>query len=171
MKKIKIFFFILVICFSKISYSAEKSEVFDGKGGREDESFLNKKDSNFKKGNNALKQSFKLKKKNKIKKANKRLEKALSYFISANKETPGNVKILNQLGYSFYLVGDLIMSEIYYQEALDIDPKNILINQRLGELYINTNRVDLAEERLKILANCSCQEYTKLKEIILSKKN
>ena len=58
------------------------------------------------------------------------------------------------------------MSEIYYLEGLEIDPNNNLINQRLGELYFNTKRVDLANERLEVLSICNCGEYSELKEII-----
>ena len=36
----------------------------------------------------------------------------------------------------------------------------------LGELYVATNRIDLAKERLKILESCNCEEYNELKEII-----
>ncbi len=165
MKMIKIIFFILIII-PNFSYAAEKNETFDGSGGRDDSSYLNAKNSNFKKGSDALKQALKLKKKNKIKKSNKHLEKALNYFVLAYKETPDNLEILDRLGFVNYLAGDVIMSEIYYSEALNIDPKNNLINQKLGELYFNTERIDLAKERLKILSNCNCKEYSALKMTI-----
>ena len=64
------------------------------------------------------------------------------------------------------MVGDTIMSEIYYNQALDIDPNNNLVNQRLGELYFKTKRTTLANEKLKILSNCNCEEYSILKMII-----
>ena len=170
MNEIKKKIFIIIFIFVSCSQVASEDETFDGKGGREDLSFLNAKNSNFKKGNYALKQALKLKKKNKIEKSNKRLEKALSYFVLANNETPDNLEVLSVLGFSYYLVGDTIMSEIYYNEALDIDPKNNLINQRLGELYFNTKKIKLAKERLKILSNCNCQEYLRLNAIINGKK-
>ena len=160
MKKLKIIFFILTIFFSNISYLVADKE------GLEDKSYLYSKNSNFKKGNDALKKALKYKKKNKIKKANKKLEKALVYFLSSYKESPNNIEILNLLGFSYFLIGDPIMSEIYYMEGLDIDPKNNLLNQRLGELYFYTKRVDMAKDRLKILNSCNCQEYLNLKKII-----
>ena len=40
----------------------------------------------------------------------------------------------------------------------------------MGELYVVTNRIDLAKERLSILANCNCEEYSDLKEIIAGTK-
>ena len=141
-----------------------------GKGaqstGREDLSFLEAQNSNFKKGRDALKQALKYEKKNKIKKANKKYEKALRYFVSAYEESPYNVEIINLLGFTYFKVGDLLMTEIYYKEGLSIDPKNTLINKRLGLLYINTKRVDLAKERLKALNTCNCEEYNYLKDII-----
>ena len=36
----------------------------------------------------------------------------------------------------------------------------------MGELYINTQRMELAKERLNVLTNCNCEEYNELKEII-----
>tara|TARA_B100000003_G_scaffold132438_1_gene118810 strand:- start:835 stop:1347 length:513 start_codon:yes stop_codon:yes gene_type:complete len=170
MNKIKKIFFILILITPTFSYTNEKNEEFDGKGGRDDISYLNAKNSNFKKGNDALKQALKLKKKNKFKKSNKRLEKAVNYFVLANKENPNNLQILNLLGFSYNLLGDTIMSEIYYTDALIIDPKNNLINQKLGELYFNTKRIDLAKQRLDLLVNCNCREYVELKKVISGTK-
>ena len=44
------------------------------------------------------------------------------------------------------------------------------INEYLGELYVVTNRIDLAKERLEVLASCNCEEYSELKEIIAGTK-
>ena len=44
------------------------------------------------------------------------------------------------------------------------------INEYLGELYVATNRINLAKERLKVLENCNCEEYDELKEIIAGTK-
>ena len=137
-----------------------------GKGGRDDKSFMNAKNSNFQKGKDALKQALKLKKKDKPKKANKKFEKAIKYFILDYESFPEDVDLLNHLGFTYNLVGDFMMSEIYYREALSIDPKNPVINQRLGELYVNTKRIDLANERLKTLKICNCEEYLFLKNIL-----
>ena len=172
MKKI-IYLIIIFLFFSlnlALSFTSNPDPNDIGTGGRDDLSFLKAKNNNLKKGNDALKQAIKYIDKNKNKKANKRLEKALGYFVLAYKETPENLEILYLLGFSYYLIGDMIMSEIYYSEALEVDPQNIIINQKLGELYFNTNRVDLAKEKLKVLANCKCKEYSELKKIISGKK-
>ena len=171
----KILKYVIILIFSLFLFN--QSYAFldkDGKGaqsdGRDDSSFIEAKNSNFKKGKDALKQAMKYKKKNKLKKSTKSFNKAIKYFVSAYEETPNNIELLNYLGLVYYMVGDNIMAEIYYNQALVIDPKNNLINQRLGELYFNTTRTSLAKEKLKILSNCNCEEYSVLKMIIDGKK-
>ena len=61
------------------------------------------------------------------------------------------------------------IGNIYANEALflsKINPKHNGINEYLGELYIQTNRLDLAKERLEVLKNCKCEEYEELKELL-----
>ena len=53
-----------------------------------------------------------------------------------------------------------------FKKGLKIDPKHVGINEYLGELYISTNRLDKAKERLKILETCNCEEYFELKNLI-----
>ena len=40
----------------------------------------------------------------------------------------------------------------------------------MGELFVVTNRMDLAKERLAVLKNCNCEEYEELKAVIEGKK-
>ncbi|MBD1174219.1 DUF2225 domain-containing protein [Pelagibacterales bacterium SAG-MED01] len=164
--KYVIFLFLSLFLLSNVQAFMDKDNKGAQSTGREDLSFLNVKNSNYKKGIYAIKRASKFEKKNKLKKANKYFEKALKYFVSAHKEYPDNIDILNYLGFTYYKVGDLTMSEIYYQEGLVIDPKNNFTNQKLGEIYFNTKRVNLANERLKFLSSCDCQEYLDLKSIM-----
>ena len=164
--KYVIFLFLSLFLLSNVQAFMYKDNKGAQSTGREDLSFLNVKNSNYKKGIYAIKRASKFEKKNKLKKANKYFEKALKYFVSAHKEYPDNIDILNYLGFTYYKVGDLTMSEIYYQEGLVIDPKNNFTNQKLGEIYFNTKRVNLANERLKFLSSCDCQEYLDLKSIM-----
>ena len=162
---------ILIFIFSLILINnAQSFTDSDGKGaqsdGRDDSSFLKAKNSNFKKGKDALNQALKYEKKNKVEKANKRFNDSIDYFLLANEEFPKSIEILNYLGFTYYKVGDLIMSEIYYLEGLNLDPKNNQINEHLGKLYLNTKRINLAKERLEVLNSCNCKEYTGLKNLI-----
>jgi tetratricopeptide (TPR) repeat protein len=127
------------------------------------------KSSNLKKGVSLIKKGKKLEKKGKIEKAKKRFDKALEYLIIANDKDPDQPDILNYLGFAFRKTGDFLMAEVYYSQGLEIDPNHVGINEYLGELYVETNRIDLAKQRLEILKNCNCEEYRELKELIENK--
>ena len=104
--------------------------------------------------------------KGKIDKANKRYQKALKLLLKSNKEKPNNADILNYLGFTTRKLGDFEKGEKYYLEGLAIEPDHIGINEYLGELYVATNRIELAKERLEILKTCNCEEYQQLRQII-----
>ena len=108
--------------------------------------------------------------KGKDKKAKKRYEKALKFLVKSNKEKPNQADTLNYLGFATRKLGDYEKGEEFYLLGLKIDPKHKGINEYLGELYVATNRIDLAKERLNVLKNCNCEEYKELKEIIDGKK-
>ena len=113
-----------------------------------------------------VKAAKKYEKKGKIEKANKRYEKAQKLLIKSNDKTPNNADTLNYLGFTTRKLGDYVGGEKYYLQGLAIEPNHIGINEYLGELYVATNRINLAIERLKIIENCKCEEYNELKEII-----
>ena len=165
MFKKKLIIVLITFIFYAPVYSAGTSSDFD-KSAREDLSHMKVKNSNFKKGNDALKQAQKYKKKGKEIKAKKRFNDALNFFLLANKEIPNNPGILNYLGFTSRKLGDFAMAEIYYELGLEIDPEHNGINEYLGELYIETNRIDKAKERLKVLENCKCDESKELKAAI-----
>jgi len=122
--------------------------------------------SNYDKGASLIKKAKKLEKKGKIEKANKRYEKAFEYLIKSNKEIPNQPDTLNYLGYASRKLGNFEVAEKYYLEGLKIKPDHKGINEYLGELYIKTNRIDLAKQRLEVLKTCNCEEYDELKELI-----
>jgi len=122
--------------------------------------------SNYDKAVKLIKFAKKYEKKGKVEKANKRYQKAVELLLKSNKKKPNNADILNYLGFATRKLGDFKKGEEYYLEGLAIEPDHIGINEYLGELYVATNRVDLAKERLEILKGCNCDEYKELKEII-----
>ena len=113
-----------------------------------------------------IKSAKKLEKKGKTEKANKKYEKAQKLLIKSNNKKPNQPDTLNYLGFTTRKLGDFENGEKYYLLGLEINPKHIGINEYLGELYVATNRLDLAKERLKILETCSCDEYNELKAVI-----
>ena len=122
--------------------------------------------SDYDKAVTIIKAAKKYEKKGKLDKAKKRYEKAQALLIKSNKKKPLQADILNYLGFTTRKLGDYENGEKYYLLGLEINPNHIGINEYLGELYVATNRLDLAKERLKILESCNCGEYTELKEII-----
>ena len=122
--------------------------------------------SNYDKAVSIIKSAKKYEKKGKKEKANKRYEKAQKLLIISNKKKPLQANTLNYLGFTTRKLGDYKNGEKYYLMGLEIDPNHKGINEYLGELYVATNRMDLARERLKVLENCNCKEYDELKDII-----
>ena len=108
----------------------------------------------------------KYEKKEKINKAKKNYEKAKNLLMKSNIENPNNADTLNYLGFTTRKLGDYKNGEKYYLQGLAINPNHKGINEYLGELYVATNRMELAKERLKVLENCNCKEFNELKEVI-----
>ena len=145
-----------VFGFANYSFSADSSNN-DGNS---------KIKTNYDKAVTLIKSAKKYEKKGKTDKAEKRYKKALKLLTKANKKKPNNANTLNYLGFTTRKLGDFKNGEKYYLEGLAIKPNHIGINEYLGELYVVTNRIKLAKERLNVLTNCNCKEYNELKEII-----
>ena len=126
--------------------------------------------SDYDKAANLIKSAKKYEAKNKTKKAIKRYEKALKLLLKENKKKPNQANTLNYLGFASRKLGDYENGEKYYLLGLEIDPNHTGINEYLGELYVATNRIELAKERLAVLKNCNCEEYKELKDIIEGNK-
>ena len=108
----------------------------------------------------------KLEKKDKVEKAQKLYLKALNKFEKAYTKDKKNADLLNYLGYSLRKTGDFKKAEIYYLKGLELDAGHLGINEYLGELYVQTGRIELAKDRLQVLNGCKCEEYDELKELI-----
>ena len=107
----------------------------------------------------------------KVDKAKKRYERALKFLVMSNKNKPNKADTLNYLGFTTRKLGDFDNGEKYYLQGLAIDPKHKGINEYLGELYVATNRHNLAVERLEVLKGCGCEEYDQLKAVIAGEKS
>ena len=113
-----------------------------------------------------IKSAKKYEKKGKLEKAKKRYNKAQKLLLKSNKKKPNQADTLNYLGFTTRKLGDFENGEKYYLLGLEIEPNHEGINEYLGELYVATNRLDLAKERLKVLEKCNCEEYDELKQVI-----
>ena len=154
----KIFVFLILTLFTTNSFSAGS------------DSTSTKVKSNYDKAVQSIKFAKKYEAKGKLEKAKKRYAKAQKLLLKSNSEKPNKADTLNYLGFTTRKLGDYENGEKYYLQGLAIEPNHIGINEYLGELYVATNRIDLANERLKILESCNCKEYDSLKQIIAGTK-
>ena len=144
---------ILYVAFISTSFSAGSSDT-------------GSKNALYDKAVNLINVAKKMEEKGKLEKAKKRYQKAQKFLIKSNKEKPNKADTLNYLGFTTRKLGDFEGGEKFYLQGLAINPKHKGINEYLGELYVATNRINLAKERLGVLKGCNCEEYDQLKGVI-----
>ena len=150
----KIVFIFLLLLFSNNCFAAS------GAGGNEN------KDSLYKSAEKLILRAKKLENKDKVEKALSLYSKAFKKLEKAYAKNKKSPDILNYLGYTLRKAGDFENAETYYLKGLELDAGHLGINEYLGELYVQTNRIDLAKKRLAVLKGCKCEEYEELKELI-----
>ena len=155
MKKL-IYTLLIIIALTNNSFSAGSSSDNDS----------TPKVSDYAKAKNLIKAAKKYEKKGKTEKAQKRYAKAQKLLLKSNEQKPLQADTLNYLGFTTRKLGDYEGGEKFYLQGLQIEPNHNGINEYLGELYVTTNRMDMAKERLEVLKTCNCEEYDELKEII-----
>ena len=116
-----------------------------------------------------VKRAGKLEKKDKTDKAKKLYSQAFNKLEKAYKSDKKNPDILNYMGFTTRKTGNFEKAEKFYLEGLSLKPNHNGINEYLGELYVQTNRIDKANERLEVLKSCNCKEYGELELIIKTK--
>ena len=134
-----------------------------------DSSSDSSKDSLYEEAIKLVKRAGKLEKNEKPDKAKKLYAQAFNKLEKAYKSDKKNPDILNYMGYTTRKVGNFDQAEVFYLEGLKIKPNHNGINEYLGELYVQTNQIDKANERLAVLKNCNCDEYNELQLIIKNK--
>ena len=128
------------------------------------------KENLYKEAKKLIVRAKKLEKKDKVEKALKLYSKAYDKLLKAYDKDKKNPDILNYLGFTLRKAGNFEEAEKFYLAGLEIKPNHKGINEYLGELYIKTNRIELAKERLEVLKDCKCEEFEELKELIEVKK-
>ena len=96
-------------------------------------------------------------------------EAGLRILEKVNRKEPGNADVLNMLGYAHRKLDRMETALGFYREALAIEPRHLGANEYLGELYLETGKLDLAEGRLaELVAACpsGCEEREELAEAI-----
>ena len=153
---IKKFIYTIIFCLvTQVSFSA-------GDSSSDSDNYLDQ----YKAAKNLVIRGKKLELKGKNEKALKLYNKAYEKLLEANKADSRNPDILNYLGFTLRKAGKYEQAEKYYLQGLEIKPDHNGINEYLGELYVQTQRMDLANERLAVLKDCDCKEYRELEEVI-----
>ena len=152
MKKL-IYTLLIIIALTNNSFSAGDSNT-------------TAKASDYTKAKNLINAAKKYEKKGKIDKAQERYAKAQKLLLKSNEIKPLQADTLNYLGFTTRKLGDYEKGEKFYLLGLQVEPNHNGINEYLGELYVATNRIDMAKERLEVLKTCNCEEFDELKEII-----
>ena len=80
--------------------------------------------------------------------------------------------VYNLLGFTLRKTGDFKTSLTYYTKALELQPDHKAAREYLGELYVETGKMDKAKEQLAILAKLcpgGCEEREDLQKAINAK--
>ena len=162
MKKILVLLATLFLCANLMAAGSDSSSS-DSSGGESNKKSL------YEDAVKLVKRAGKLEKKEKLEKAKKLYSQAFSKLEKAHKSDKKNPDILNYMGFTTRKVGNFEQAEKFYLQGLKIKPNHNGINEYLGELYVQTNQIDKANERLAVLKNCNCDEYNELELIIKNK--
>ena len=155
-----------ILIFLILSIGPAFSAGSDSSGSSSGGGNSNNSEDLYKSSVSLIKRAGKLEKKDKKEKAEKLYSQAFKKLSKALKKDKNNPDILNFMGFTSRKVGNFSEAEDYYLRGLAINPKHNGINEYLGELYVQTNRIDKANERLEVLKNCNCKEYGELELII-----
>ena len=155
-----------ILLFLILSFGPAFSAGSDSSGSSSGGGDSNNSENLYKSSVSLIKRAGKLEKKDNKEKAEKLYSQAFKKLSKALKKDKNNPDILNFMGFTSRKVGNFSEAEDYYLRGLAINPKHNGINEYLGELYVQTNRIDKANERLEVLKNCNCKEYGELELII-----
>lgn len=94
---------------------------------------------------------------------------AIDKLKAALAEKPDDADLLNLLAFSQRKLNRFDEAMVNYQKALQIEPRHLGANEYLGELYLQLDQSEQAEERLQVLDKAcffGCDEYDELKQAI-----
>ena len=98
-------------------------------------------------------------------------QKILKNYTKSEPEDPDGWTLL---AFTYRKLDKFTESEEYYLKALNLEPDNKAALEYQGELFIETNRIDLANANIKKLQNLcpnSCEELEKLQSYLLDQSS
>ena len=103
----------------------------------------------------------------------KKYNEAIEQLTSLIETRSGDADVQNLLGFSHRKIGKFEQALSFYNMALSIDPAHKGALEYLGELYVETNQLELANTQLEKLNKlCTfCKERRNLKKAIRNHKS
>lgn len=102
-------------------------------------------------------------------------DRAIPLLENVVARDPGNADAWNYLGFSHRKLKDYEKSLTAYEKALSINPRHKGALEYLGELYVQTGKIEKANAQLKKLKEVcgffGCEEYDDLKAAIKAFKS
>ena len=98
-------------------------------------------------------------------------QKILKNYTKSEPEDPDGWTLL---AFTYRKLDKFAESEEFYLKALNLEPDNKAALEYQGELFIETNRIDLANANIKKLQNLcpnSCEELEKLQSYLLDQSS
>jgi tetratricopeptide (TPR) repeat protein len=98
---------------------------------------------------------------------------AIDILLPLAEAEPENADVFNLLGYSHRKLEMYDEALGYYTTALELDPMHLGANEYLGELYLETDQPELAEERIAVLQEAcpeGCEELEELEAALAAYK-
>lgn len=95
----------------------------------------------------------------------RRFDDALVSYMRVLDRDPEDANAWSQAGFAYRKLGEFEKSLNAYQQALEIQPFHLGANEYLGELYLQTDQVEKAEEMAAILRRAcpsGCEELNAL---------
>ena len=96
----------------------------------------------------------------------KRAIKKLKMLINQNSPNFTNADLYNYIGFSYRKLKEYKNAEKFYLKALKINNNHIGALEYIGELYIETDRINLAEDILDKLNKASGQKSDEYQELL-----
>ena len=96
-------------------------------------------------------------------------EGAVGHLMKAVAAEPDNADAYNLLGYTHRKLQNFPAAFASYKLALEIDPEHTRAHQYIGEAYLETGNLEMAEQHLRaldLICLFGCADFDDLKEAV-----
>ncbi len=94
---------------------------------------------------------------------------AVEHLMKAVAAEPDNADAYNLLGYTHRKLQNFPAAFASYERALEIDPDHARAHQYIGEAYLETDNLEMAEQHLRaldLICLFGCEDFDDLKEAV-----